>query len=94
MAMTDETPQERRRRLARERKARQRAREKRLGMAVIRLELSAVERETIEQMAAARGFEDQTEYLYALVRLDQRALERDPTRNPSLEIVTRHAHGG
>lgn len=39
----------------------------------------------------ARDVEDQTEYLYALVRADERALARDPRRNPALDIVTGHA---
>lgn len=90
-AVPNETPEERKRRLARERKARQRAREKRLGMATLRLDLAAAERDTIARMARARGFEDQTEYLYALVRADERALARDPRRNPALDIVTGHA---
>ncbi|KAB7624345.1 hypothetical protein [Alkalilimnicola sp. S0819] len=91
MDATNETPEERRRRKARERKARQREREKRLGMKAVRLDLSQGERATIERMAEARGFEDQTEYLYALVRADEQALARDPAFNPALEVVTGHA---
>ena len=87
----NETSAERKRRLARERKARQREREKRLGMAPLRLEYAAAERQTIADMTRARGFEDQAEYLYALVRADARLLARDSTCNPAMEVVTCHA---
>lgn len=90
--IADEIPEARKRRLARERKAAQRARERQLGMATLRLELALVEREMVASMAAARGFEDQAEYLYALVRADALAMERDPSINPALAIVTCHAY--
>lgn len=93
--LTEETPAERKKRLARERKQRQRERERAhnelLGMAPVKLEYSKGERETIETAAAARGFEDVAEYLFALVRADAVALKRDPSRNPAADAVGCHA---
>lgn len=57
-----------------ERKRAQREREQRLGMADLRLNLARTERAWIDQGATARGYEDRTEYLVALVRNDLRKL--------------------
>lgn len=60
MAMTDA-----------ERKRKSREQMKRLGMKLIQMELAASERLAIADMAELRGFEDQTEYLLALVYKDR-----------------------
>ena len=58
-----------------ERKCRQRhrrrEREKELGMKPFRMELAASERAAIEAGALASGYEDQTEYVLALVYADR-----------------------
>ncbi|SOB76135.1 hypothetical protein SAMN04488490_1811 [Marinobacter sp. LV10R510-11A] len=60
MAMTDA-----------ERKRRQRERLKALDVRPFQMELAANERKAIEEAAQGRGFEDQTEYLLALVYKDR-----------------------
>ena len=54
-----------------QRKRRQREREEELGMKPFRMELAASERQAIEAGARAGGYEDQTEYLLALVYADR-----------------------
>jgi len=54
-----------------QRKSRQREREKELGMKPFRMELAASERAAIEAGAQAGGYEDQTEYVLALVYADR-----------------------
>lgn len=54
-----------------ERKRRQRERLKSLNVQAYQMELAARERQTIAEMAELRGFEDQTEYLLALVYKDR-----------------------
>lgn len=54
-----------------ERKQRQRARERELGVCEMRLYPTTVERQMIRLAAMAAGYEDQTEYLLDLVRKDR-----------------------
>jgi hypothetical protein len=68
--MSDETPEERTKRMNRERKQLQRKREEKLGMKPWGGKFSTGERATIARGAAAGGFEDQTEYLFSLVQRD------------------------
>jgi len=51
-----------------DRKRKQRDKYREMGMAVMSLSLSAVERSMIQGGATADGYEDQTEYLLDLVR--------------------------
>ena len=88
--MTEETAQERRRRLARERKQRQRERRQKFQAQEMRLELYEKERELLTSMAEARGFEDVAEYLYYLVKADSELMACNPKLNPAGECVTRH----
>lgn len=68
--MDNETKEEKKRRLARERKKKQRERNERLGVKQYPFSLAATEREAIERGARAGGYEDQTEYLLDLVDSD------------------------
>lgn len=88
--MTEETPEERRRRQARERKRRARERREKFDMREVKLELSATERELLTSTAEARGFDDLAGYLYWLVRADSELLAINPALNPAAECVTRH----
>lgn len=56
---------------AAERKQKQRANEARLGIKPYAMDLTLVEREIVSQAALAAGYEDQTEYLLALVYADR-----------------------
>lgn len=60
---------------AAERKRKQRERDKRLGMAEMKLNLARTERQWIEKGAEARGYDDRTEYLLSLVRHDLKNIE-------------------
>lgn len=55
---------------AAERKRRQRQRQKALDIQVYQMELTEVERHQVAKGASRRGYEDQTEYLLALVAAD------------------------
>jgi hypothetical protein len=68
--MSTESPQDRTRRLARERKQKQRKRDTALDMQQWKGKFSSGERAAIAEGAGARGFEDETEYLFDLVRRD------------------------
>ncbi len=57
---------------AAQRKRKQRERERKLDMKPFTMELAKGERAIIEEMANARGFEDQTEYVFSLVLKDWR----------------------
>ncbi|EDM46247.1 hypothetical protein [Marinobacter algicola] len=54
-----------------ERKRRQREREKALDIKAYTMDLAATERAAIAEAAKLRGFEDQTEYILALVYKDR-----------------------
>jgi len=60
-----------------ERKRRQREREQELGMKPFRMELAASERAAIEAGAQAGGYEDQTEYVLALVYADRDTSQKE-----------------
>lgn len=60
-----------------QRKQRQRENEKALGMKPFRMELAASERAAIEAGAQAGGYEDQTEYLLALVYADRDTSQKE-----------------
>ena len=70
-----ESPQEKHRRKAAERKARQRQREAALDMKPWGGSFSSGERARIAAGALASGFDDQTEYLFSLVRQDTKGME-------------------
>ena len=88
--MTEETPEERRRRLDRERQQRARERRKKFDMREVKLELAATERELLTSTAEARGFDDLAGYLYWLVKADSELMAINPSVNPAAECVTRH----
>ena len=62
-----------------QRKRRQREREEELGMKPFRMELAASERQAIETGAQAGGYEDQTEYVLALVYADRDTSQKGVT---------------
>ncbi len=70
MSDIEETKEEKRRRLARERKQKQRERDERLGVKQYPFSLAATERDAIERAAAGAGYEDRVEYLLDLVDRD------------------------
>jgi len=60
-----------------ERKRRQRENEKTLVMKPFRMDLAASERAAIEAGAQAGGYEDQTEYVLALVYADRDTSQKE-----------------
>lgn len=77
MTTTDanESPEDRKRRKAKERKQAQRKRDKLLDMQPWGGKFAAGERKRIAAGALASGFEDQTEYLFSLVLKDTKGLK-------------------
>lgn len=65
-----ECPKERSKRKARERKQRQRERDKRFGMKTFPLPLAAVQQNDLRRAATAAGYQDQAEYIIALINRD------------------------
>ena len=88
--VTDETKQQRQRRLARERKRRSRKRLAAMDMKPVIAEWSKAQREAVNEMAEARGFDGLTEYLYWLAMADRDLMRINPGLNPAAECVTRH----
>ena len=69
--------QERTRRKNKERKARQRARDKKLDMQQWAGKFSSGERARIAAGALASGFDDHTEYLFSLVLADTKGIKHE-----------------
>ena len=91
-----ETKQERTRRLARERKQKQRERQKAHKQAVgaqeLRFEIYRGTAEALDRIAAAGGFEEKAEVLTLLIHSADTLLKRDPSQFKKFVNVKCHTN--